>query len=73
MSEHTVDDAVRRVLGAKFELGLFDDPYVDAARAADAVGTSSHRALARTIARKSIVLLKNDGILPLSPSSPRSR
>ena len=67
VSEHTVDDAVRRVLGAKFELGLFDDPYVDAARAADAVGTSSHRVLARTIARKSIVLLKNDGILPLSP------
>ena len=67
VSEHTVDDAVRRVLSAKFELGLFDDPYVDAARAADAVGTPSHRALARTIARKSIVLLKNDGMLPLSP------
>jgi beta-glucosidase len=67
VSEQTVDDAVRRVLRAKFELGLFDDPYVDVSRAADAVGTPSHRTLARTIARKSIVLLKNDGILPLSP------
>jgi beta-glucosidase len=67
VSESTVDDAVRRVLAAKFELGLFDDPYVDATRAADAVGTPSHRTLARRIARKSIVLLKNDGILPLAP------
>jgi beta-glucosidase len=66
VSEHTVDDAVRRVLAAKFELGLFDDPYVDPPRAADAVGTPAHRALARTIARKSIVLLKNDDVLPLS-------
>jgi beta-glucosidase len=66
VSEHMVDEAVRRVLRAKFELGLFDDPYVDAARAADVVGARSHRVLARTIARKSIVLLKNDGTLPLS-------
>src|SRR5262249_18142206 len=66
VSEHTVDEAVRRILRAKFELGLFDDPYVDAARAAGAVGTPLHGVLSRTIARKSIVLLKNDGILPLS-------
>jgi beta-glucosidase len=66
VNEHMVDEAVRRVLRAKFELGLFDDPYVDAARAADAVGTPLHRTLARAIARKSIVLLKNDGILPLA-------
>jgi beta-glucosidase len=66
VSEHTVDDAVRRILAAKFALGLFDDPYVDPGRAAEAVGTTSHRALARTIARKSLVLLKNDGVLPLS-------
>jgi beta-glucosidase len=68
VSEHSVDDAVRRVLAAKFELGLFDDPYVDPPGAADAVGTPAHRALARTIARKSLVLLKNDGVLPLSPA-----
>jgi beta-glucosidase len=64
--ESTLDDAVSRVLGAKFALGLFDDPYVDANAAASAA-TDGHRRLARTIAQKSIVLLKNDGILPLAP------
>jgi beta-glucosidase len=66
VGEHTVDDAVRRVLAAKFELGLFDDPYVDPPNAASAVATPANRALARTIARKSLVLLKNDDVLPLS-------
>jgi beta-glucosidase len=67
VAESTLDDAVRRVLGLKFALGLFDNPYVDAARAADAAATDAHRRLARRIAQKSIVLLKNDGILPLAP------
>jgi beta-glucosidase len=67
VAETTLDDAVRRVLRAKFALGLFDDPYVDAGRAGAAAATDAHRSLARTIARKSIVLLKNDGVLPLAP------
>jgi len=63
-----VDDAVRRVLTKKFELGLFDDPYrfSDAAREKAALGDPRHRQAARTIAGKSIVLLKNEGgALPL--------
>jgi beta-xylosidase len=64
--EATIDAAVARVLTAKFELGLFERPYVDPERAAVAVDTRAHRRLARAIARKSLVLLRNDGILPLS-------
>lgn len=67
VSEQTLDEAVRRVLRAKFDLGLFDQPYVDASRASSMAGTPAHQELARTIARKSIVLLKNDGVLPLAP------
>jgi beta-glucosidase len=66
-----VDAAVTRVLRAKFELGLFENPYVDPADAEAANGHADHRALALEAARKSIVLLKNDGTLPLSRSTPR--
>jgi beta-glucosidase len=64
--EAAVDAAVARVLTAKFELGLFERPYVDPERAAVAVDTPAHRGLAHTIARKSLVLLRNDGVLPLT-------
>ncbi len=62
-----VDDAVRRVLRVKYALGLFDDPYrySDANRERAATLTPANLAAARDVARKSIVLLKNDGILPL--------
>jgi beta-glucosidase len=63
-----VDDAVRRVLRVKFALGLFDDPYryCDAAREKQALSDPSHAAASRDVARKSIVLLKNEGgLLPL--------
>jgi beta-glucosidase len=62
-----VDAAVRRVLRSKFELGLFETPFVDPELAATAVDTSPERDLARRIAEKSIVLLANDGVLPLAP------
>lgn len=64
-----LDDAVRRVLHKKFELGLFDDPYrfSDAAREQATLGLPAHRQAARDMAAKSIVLLKNQGdLLPLS-------
>ena len=63
--EETLDGAVRRVLATKFELGLFEQPFVDVAEVPTR-RRDAQRALAQTIARKSLVLLKNDGTLPLS-------
>ena len=63
-----LDDALRRVLRLKFALGLFEHPYVDASEAIAAVDTDAHRSLAATIARKSLVLLRNEGVLPLGPA-----
>ena len=65
ISRETLDDAVRRVLKIKFELGLFDQPFVDAGMAQETVRSREHRALAYESACKSMVLLKNNGILPL--------
>jgi beta-glucosidase len=60
-----VDDAVSRILTQKFRLGLFEHPYADRSGIPD-VGSAVHRAVARTAAAKSQVLLKNDGgLLPL--------
>ena len=61
-----LDDAVARVLRAKFELGLFEQPYIAARHALTAAQMARHRRLARRAARKAIVLLKNDAhALPL--------
>jgi beta-glucosidase len=68
VSEKLVDDATRRILRVKFALGLFDDPfrYCDAEREKRALADPAHAAAARDVARKSIVLLKNEGgLLPL--------
>ncbi|HUB86403.1 MAG TPA: beta-glucosidase BglX [Verrucomicrobiae bacterium] len=65
--ESIVDDAVRRVLTAKFEKGLFDHPYTDETRYQSAYLQPDAVALALEAAEKSCVLLKNDGnVLPLS-------
>lgn len=67
--QKAVDDAVRRVLRLKFELGLFDDPFrnTDNEYEKRTILNSDHRALARKVSQKSIVLLKNEKhILPLS-------
>jgi beta-glucosidase len=62
----TVDQAVSRVLYAKFALGLFENPYVDPDKAERLTNSQEHRQLAAEAARRSIVLLKNEGgILPL--------
>lgn len=65
-SETDLDRAVAKVLTLKFNLGLFENPYVDAKRAARIVRSEEHRQLAREVARKGICLLENDGTLPLS-------
>lgn len=62
----TLDDAVRNVLRVKFRLGLFDHPEIDKAKVAATVDPAANRALAREAAQKSIVLLKNNGVLPLA-------
>jgi beta-glucosidase len=69
VSEELVDRSVARVLRMKFELGLFEAAGVDAAAAPAVFDTAQQRALARRLAQKSIVLLKNDGeLLPLDPA-----
>ncbi|HUF33833.1 MAG TPA: glycoside hydrolase family 3 N-terminal domain-containing protein [Acidimicrobiales bacterium] len=62
-----VDTAVRRVLEGKVRLGLFERPYVDADAAGAVFQTPPQRALARRAAAASVVLLTNDGVLPLGP------
>jgi beta-glucosidase len=65
--QNVIDEAVKRVLRAKFKLGLFENPYVDPAGAEKENGSPEHRALAEEAARKSIVLLKNqNNTLPIS-------
>jgi len=63
-----VDVAVQRHLKKKFELGLFDHPYVDESKVVEVFETPEQRTLARHIASQSMVLLKNDGLLPLQKS-----
>jgi len=65
--EAVIDAAVSRVLEAKFELGLFDEPLADPSEAARIANSADHRALARETTRASLVLLENrDRTLPLS-------
>ncbi|MBQ4193443.1 MAG: glycoside hydrolase family 3 C-terminal domain-containing protein [Clostridia bacterium] len=60
-----LDDIVSRVLRVKFELGLFDRPYTDEENWERVIRCQAHRDLSHEIARESLVLLKNDGVLPL--------
>ncbi len=67
LSKEIVDRAVRRVLRAKFDLGLFDNPYADPALETKVTLADEHRTAARRVAAKSMVLLKNEnGLLPLA-------
>ena len=68
VNEELLDDAVRRILRVKYELGLFDDPYkyCDQDRSDAELGSEENMMVALDAAKKSIVLLKNDnGLLPL--------
>jgi beta-glucosidase len=65
ISLEIVDQAVMRHLQMKLELGLFDNPYVDEGRVMEIFETEEQRSLTREIAAQTMVLLKNDGLLPL--------
>ena len=71
-SEARIDESVRRMLDLKFRSGLFEQPFADAARAEAVTGNAEARALALEAARRSIVLLKNDGLLPLTLGAHRT-
>lgn len=68
VSAAAIDAACRRILEAKYKLGLFDDPYkyCDVNRPKKQIFTKEHRDIARKTASESFVLLKNEGVLPLS-------
>ncbi len=68
---HVVNTAVRRVLRMKFQLGLFEHPYVDPEAASRHFQTPDQRNLARQAAAESAILLANDGTLPLTPALKR--
>ena len=71
LSADDVDEAVRRVLRLKFELGLFEHPYAEANALTSAAPNSTQLAFAEEFAARSIVLLKNNGVLPLATGARR--
>jgi beta-glucosidase len=66
ISEKVIDEAVRRILRVKLWLGLFEEPFIDPNYAEKICDCEEHRRLSLEAAKQSIVLLKNDGILPLT-------
>uniref|UniRef100_A0AAU1M0I7 Glycoside hydrolase family 3 C-terminal domain-containing protein n=1 Tax=Streptomyces sp. NBC_00148 TaxID=2903626 RepID=A0AAU1M0I7_9ACTN len=71
IDESDIDRAVRRLLALRFALGEFD-PELDPYAQVDALDTEEHRALALEAAEQAVVLLKNDGLLPLEPAPGRT-
>ena len=65
INEDRIDDAVRRILKVKHQLGLFENPFSDRSYIED-FGSLEHRAVAREAVRKSVVVLKNENVLPIS-------
>ncbi len=73
VSRDRLDEAVRRVLEAKIRMGLFENPYVDEAKAAQILRSPANLTAARIAAERSAVLLKNEGaLLPLDRTKIRS-
>ncbi len=69
LREHEIDAAVRRILLLKLRMGLFENPRrPDEARKAAVIACPAHRELNLRAARESLVLLQNDGLLPLTPA-----
>jgi len=73
LKESEIDEPVRRLLGLKFRMGLFENPRrPDLAKAAVEVARPDHRVAVLAAARQSLVLLQNDGLLPLDPTKLKS-
>lgn len=69
LEESVLDESVRRILTIKFEYGLFDHPYLEESAVPAAMSRPADRQLSSRIARDSLILLKNDGTLPLAPGT----
>ena len=69
ISESRIDESARRILRDKFRLGLFEDPYVDPEAAAALCGCAEFRAAGAEAQRRAMVLIANDGVLPLAPGA----
>ena len=69
VTEETINARVTDILRVKFELGLFDNPFADPKKVAEVIHIPEHEAATLEAARKAIVLLKNDGLLPLDASA----
>jgi beta-glucosidase len=72
VSEERINESVRRLLALKFRAGLFENPYADATQAVALTNNADARALALKAAQRTIILLKNDGMLPLRLPQPGS-
>nr|WP_238581675.1 glycoside hydrolase family 3 N-terminal domain-containing protein [Demequina aestuarii] len=69
LEESRIDEAVSRILTLKFDLGLFEDPRLpDVDRQREVIAQPAHRELGLETSRRSLVLLENDGLLPLDPA-----
>ncbi len=71
IDEDILTAAATRIVKAKFELGVFENPYCDVEYAVQFVGNEEHQAVNLEAARKAMTLLKNDGILPLNRTRSR--
>ena len=73
LSINRVNDACRKILTAKFKLGLFENRFVDLEKKGELLFTEEHKATALKSARKGIILLKNNGILPLPETTSKKK
>ena len=73
LAESRVNDACKKILTAKFRLGLFENRFVDIEKKNELLFTQQHKATALESARKGIILLKNNGILPLQKTTSKKK
>jgi len=69
LTEARIDVSIKRLLRQKFQLGLFDNPFIDVSKVSEVVGKKEFRALGERSQKESMTLLKNESILPLSKNT----